>query len=64
MVETEEKAYQEQRKILFSDHANKVKECEERETAATVEKDKAIKQVQEEFEERLQVKISYYFRTS
>ncbi|CAH1110016.1 unnamed protein product [Psylliodes chrysocephalus] len=57
MVETEEKAYQEQRKILFSDHANKVKECEERETAATVEKDKAIKQVQEEFEERLQVVI-------
>ncbi|XP_057655907.1 centrosomal protein of 131 kDa isoform X2 [Diorhabda carinulata] len=57
MVEAEEKAYQEQRRRLFADHANKVKECEEREMKANVEKEKAIQQSQEELEEKLQVVI-------
>ncbi|KAJ8959085.1 hypothetical protein NQ318_022342 [Aromia moschata] len=57
LVETEEKGYQEQRRRLQVDHANRVQECEEREAAALVEKDRAIKQAQEEFEDRLQVII-------
>ncbi|XP_074036118.1 uncharacterized protein isoform X3 [Leptinotarsa decemlineata] len=55
MVESEEKGYQEQRRRLMADHANRIKECEEREAAAVIEKEKAIKQAQEEFEDRIQV---------
>ncbi|XP_072379343.1 centrosomal protein of 131 kDa isoform X2 [Diabrotica undecimpunctata] len=55
MVETEEKTYQEQRRRLFADHANKIKECEEKEKTVISEKEKAIQQAQEEFDERLQV---------
>ncbi|VEN63068.1 unnamed protein product [Callosobruchus maculatus] len=55
LVESEEKGYQEQRRRLLADHANRVKECEEREAAAITERDRAIKQAQEEFEDRLQV---------
>ncbi|KAJ8923072.1 hypothetical protein NQ315_001624 [Exocentrus adspersus] len=57
LVETEEKGYQEQRRRLLADHANRIKECEEREAAALVERDRAIKQAQEEFEDKLQVVI-------
>ncbi|KAG5891218.1 hypothetical protein JTB14_036135 [Gonioctena quinquepunctata] len=55
MVESEEKGYQEQRRRLLADHANRIKECEEREAAAIVDRDRAIKQAQEEFEDRIQV---------
>nr|CAI5847080.1 unnamed protein product [Callosobruchus analis] len=55
LVESEEKGYQEQRRRLLADHANRVKECEEREAAAIAERDRAIKQAQEEFDDRLQV---------
>lgn len=55
-METEEKGYQEQRRRLLVDHANRIKECEEREASALAEKDRAIKQAQDEFEDRLQVR--------
>ncbi|CAH0564913.1 unnamed protein product [Brassicogethes aeneus] len=55
MVESEEKSYQEQRKRLMTDHANRIAECEEREAAAVVERDRGIKLAQEEFEDRLQL---------
>ena len=58
LVETEEKGYQEQRRRLLADHANRIRECEEREAAALVDKDRAIKQAQDEFEDRLQVRMS------
>ncbi|KAJ8983980.1 hypothetical protein NQ317_008685, partial [Molorchus minor] len=57
LVETEENGYQEQRRRLHADHANRIQECEEREAAALAERDRAIKQAQEEFEDRLQVVI-------
>ncbi|KAH1025138.1 hypothetical protein HUJ05_009922 [Dendroctonus ponderosae] len=57
LVESEEKGYQEQRRRLQADHANRIKECEERESQVQFEKDKAIKQAQEEFEDRIQVLI-------
>lgn len=56
-MESEEKGYQEQRRRLQADHANRIKECEERESQMQLEKDKAIKQAQEEFEDRIQVII-------
>ncbi|CAH1958127.1 unnamed protein product [Acanthoscelides obtectus] len=55
LVESEEKGYQEQRRRLLADHASRVKECEVREAAAIAERDRAIKQAQEEFDDRLQV---------
>ncbi|ERL90999.1 hypothetical protein D910_08341 [Dendroctonus ponderosae] len=55
LVESEEKGYQEQRRRLQADHANRIKECEERESQVQFEKDKAIKQAQEEFEDRIQL---------
>ncbi|KAL1494981.1 hypothetical protein ABEB36_010477 [Hypothenemus hampei] len=55
LVESEEKGYQEQRRRLQADHANRIRECEEREAQVQIEKEKAIKLAQEEFEERLQV---------
>lgn len=61
LVETEEKGYQEQRRRLLADHANRIKECEEREAAALAEKDRAIKQAQDEFEDRLQVRAVFNF---
>ncbi|CAG9856972.1 unnamed protein product [Phyllotreta striolata] len=55
MLDAEEKSFQEQRRRLFADHANKLKECEEREAAAAVDKEKQLKLAREEFDERLQV---------
>lgn len=55
LVESEEKSYQEQRRRLQVDHANRIKECEEKEAQVQLEKEKAIKQAQEEFEDRIQV---------
>lgn len=55
MVESEEKGYQEQRRRLLADHSKRIKECEEREEAAVLDKERAIKQAQEDFEDRLQV---------
>lgn len=57
MVEAEEKSYQEQRRRLLAEHANRIAECELREKNAGVEKEKAIKQAQEELEEKLQTVI-------
>lgn len=56
-MESEEKGYQEQRRRLQTDHANRIKECEDREAQVLLEKEKAIKQAQEEFDDRLQVGI-------
>lgn len=50
-----EQRYQEQRRRLLADHAARMAECEERESMAISERDKAIKQAQDEFEDRLQV---------
>ncbi|XP_066137389.1 calponin homology domain-containing protein DDB_G0272472 [Euwallacea fornicatus] len=57
LVESEERGYQEQRRRLQADHATRIKECEEREAQALLEKEKAIRQAQEEFDERTQVLI-------
>lgn len=58
MVESEEKGYQDQRRRLQQEHANRINECEEREALAVTEKEKAIKQAQEDFEDKLQVIIN------
>lgn len=58
LVESEEKGYQEQRRRLLADHAKRIKECEDREAAAITEKERCIKQAQEEFEDRLQVCVN------
>lgn len=63
LVESEEKGYQEQRRRLLADHAKRIEECEEREAAAIAEKDRCIKQAQEEFEDRIQVGIVYLKET-
>jgi Na+-translocating ferredoxin:NAD+ oxidoreductase RnfC subunit len=42
---------------LLADHAARIAECEQREALAISEKEKAIKQAQEDFEERLQIVI-------
>lgn len=55
LVESEEKGYQEQRRRLLADHANRIAECEQREANALAERDKAIKAAQDDFEDRLQV---------
>lgn len=60
LIESEEKGYQEQRRRLQADHAKRIKECEKREAAATADKERCIKQAQEEFEDRLQVKNFFY----
>lgn len=57
LVESEEKGYQEQRHRLLSDHAKRIKECEDREATAIAEKERCIKQAQEDFEDRLQVVV-------
>ncbi|RZC38409.1 5-azacytidine-induced protein 1-like, partial [Asbolus verrucosus] len=57
LVESEEKGYQEQRRRLLADHEARIAECEQREALAISEKDKSIKQAQEDFEERLQIVI-------
>ncbi|CAG9773590.1 unnamed protein product [Ceutorhynchus assimilis] len=57
LVESEEKSYQEQRRRQHADHASRIKECEEREAQVQLEKEKAIKQAQEEYEDRIQVLI-------
>jgi 5-azacytidine-induced protein 1 len=57
LVESEEKGFQEQRRRLLADHAARIAECEQREALAISEKEKAIKQAQEDFEERLQIVI-------
>ncbi|XP_066261715.1 centrosomal protein of 131 kDa [Euwallacea similis] len=57
LVESEEKGYQEQRRRLQTDHATRIKECEEREAQALLEKEKAIRQAQQEFDDRTQVLI-------
>lgn len=54
-MESEEKSYQEQRRRLQADHAARIKECEDREAQAVLDKDRAIKQAQQELEDRLQV---------
>ncbi|XP_045477152.1 centrosomal protein of 131 kDa isoform X2 [Harmonia axyridis] len=54
MVESEERNYQDQRRRLLADHSNRLVECEEKEAQAAAEKERAIKQAQEEFEEKLQ----------
>ncbi|XP_017776428.1 PREDICTED: centrosomal protein of 131 kDa [Nicrophorus vespilloides] len=54
LVESEEKGYQEQRKRLLHEHSNRLKECEAREAAAVTEKERAIKQTKEEYEDKLQ----------
>ncbi|KAF7264041.1 hypothetical protein GWI33_000732 [Rhynchophorus ferrugineus] len=56
-VEAEEKNYQEQKKRLQTEHANRMKECEEKEKELLIEKDKAIKHAKEEFDDQLQVVI-------
>lgn len=56
MVESEERNYQDQRRRLQADHANRVAECEEREAQAVADKERAIRQAQEEAEEKLQVR--------
>ncbi|XP_064213466.1 centrosomal protein of 131 kDa-like [Tribolium castaneum] len=57
LVESEKKGFQEQRRRLLADHQARVAECEQREALALSEKDKAIKQAQDDFEERLQIVI-------
>ncbi|XP_063916009.1 centrosomal protein of 131 kDa [Zophobas morio] len=57
MVEAEEKGLQEQRRRLLGDHAARIAECEQREVLANNEKERGIKQAQEDFEERLQMVI-------
>lgn len=59
-MESEEMGYQEQRRRLLADHAKRIKECEDREAGAIAEKERCIKQAQEEFEDRLQVSNTYY----
>ncbi|XP_031355246.1 centrosomal protein of 131 kDa isoform X2 [Photinus pyralis] len=54
MVEAEEQGFQEQRRRLLGDHAKRVSECEDRENAAIAEKERAVKQAQSEFEDKLQ----------
>ncbi|XP_025833101.1 centrosomal protein of 131 kDa isoform X2 [Agrilus planipennis] len=54
LVETEEKNYQEQRRKLMAEHAKRQAECEERENTAYAERDRAIRQAQMDFEEKLQ----------
>lgn len=56
-LSAEERSYQEQRKRLLNEHSARIAECEQREANAIAEKEKAIKQVQEEFEEKLQMVI-------
>ncbi|KAF7264042.1 hypothetical protein GWI33_000731 [Rhynchophorus ferrugineus] len=56
-VEAEEKNYHEQKKRLQTEHANRMKECEEKEKELLIEKDKAIKHAKEEFDDQLQVVI-------
>lgn len=55
LVETEEKGYQEQRRRLLQEHANRIAECEEREAACAAEKERFLKKAQLEYEEKLQV---------
>ncbi|XP_060523404.1 centrosomal protein of 131 kDa isoform X2 [Cylas formicarius] len=57
MVESEEQSYQEQKRKLQNEYANRTKECEERETAAQLDKERAIKQLQKELEDKLQMII-------
>ncbi|KAF2889772.1 hypothetical protein ILUMI_16401, partial [Ignelater luminosus] len=57
LVASEEQNYQEQRRRLLTEHANRISECEERENAAVVERDRAIKQTQNDFEDKLQAAI-------
>ncbi|XP_030763826.1 centrosomal protein of 131 kDa-like [Sitophilus oryzae] len=57
LVESEEKNYQEQNKRLQTEHANRMKECDERDEQAQVEKERAIKHAKEEFDDQLQVVI-------
>lgn len=61
LVESEEKGYQEQRRRLLQEHQNRIKECEEREAAALLERDRSIKIVQDEYEEKIQVSSKIYF---
>lgn len=58
MVAEEEKGYQEQRRRLLAEHANRISECELREKTAVVERDRAIKQAQDDLEEKLQVCVN------
>lgn len=57
MVESEEKSLQDQRRRLVAEHTARIRECEEREVFLNCEKEKAIKQAQNDFEERLQIVI-------
>ncbi|GJQ73728.1 hypothetical protein Trydic_g14062 [Trypoxylus dichotomus] len=57
LVENEEKAYQEQKRRLQQEHASRLIECEEKQNAAIVERDNAIKRSHEEFEDKLQAVI-------
>ncbi|XP_044252632.1 centrosomal protein of 131 kDa isoform X2 [Tribolium madens] len=57
LVESEEKGFQEQRRRLLADHQARIAECEQREALVLSEKEKAIKQAQDDFEERLQIVI-------
>lgn len=41
---------------MQQEHTNRILECEEREKAAIVEKERTIKQAQEEFENKVQVR--------
>lgn len=61
MVESEEKSYQEQRRRLQQEHAHRIEECEEREAVLIADRDRAIKQAQEVFEDKLQVSVCYLF---
>lgn len=61
MVESEEKGYQDQRRRLQHEHANRIQECEERETLAIAERDRAVKLAQEEFNDKLQVLLNTAF---
>lgn len=56
MVEVEEKNYQEQRRRLNNEHSKRLAECEEREKIMAAERDRAIKQAQEEMEEKIQAR--------
>nr|XP_022903446.1 centrosomal protein of 131 kDa [Onthophagus taurus]XP_022903447.1 centrosomal protein of 131 kDa [Onthophagus taurus] len=53
LIENEEKNYQEQRRRLQQEHSKKMLECEEKEAMITTEKEKTIKLIQEDFDEKL-----------
>lgn len=56
MVESEEKTYQDQKRRLQQEYTNRLIEYEEQQNAVVSERDRAIKQSQEEFEDKLQVR--------